>query len=304
MNDEIILTAYCFAYNHEKYIRQTLEGFVNQQTTYKYKVIVHDDASTDRTPEIIKEYADKYPGIIVPVFQHENQYSKKVKMFDAFIKPMLEGKYVASCEGDDYWCDPLKLQKQIDFLENHPDFSACVHNTEKIKADGSPTGRFYNKSAVDGEITADEVIKHNSMLIHINSVVCRKEYRENQPEVFSMPDAPDLSIIIYLATVGKIWYMADVMSKYRLFSEGSWTSKIKQNREKRIGFSKKAITAFEKMNEYTGYKYKNSFNYVIKYSKARNACYEKNLPAILSHPGYWPIILKKLMCRITDMFEK
>lgn len=297
--EQVILTAYCLAYNHEKYIGKTLEGFVNQRTSYRYKVIVHDDASTDGTAAIIKEYADKYPETIVPVFQKENQYSRHVNIFESFIKPLLEGKYIAACEGDDYWCDPEKLQRQIDFMESHPDFSACVHNTEKITEDGSPTGKFYNKSQVDHELPADETIRYSSHFIHLNSVVYRREYRENKPAEFSMPKVGDSPLIIYLATVGRIWYMAPVMSKYRVFSSGSWTKAMNENKNLKIEHSKNAALVYEKMNEYTGYKYKRSFGYLINYSKARTAIYEKRYSEILLHPSYWMIFIKKIISKIS-----
>lgn len=129
MNDKILVSIYCMAYNHEKYIRQTLEGFVNQKTNFKFEVIIHDDASKDHTAEIIKEYERRYPNIIYPIFQKENQYSQKKPIISTFICPKIRGKYIAVCEGDDYWCDMNKLQKQVDFLENNPQYVACVHNT-------------------------------------------------------------------------------------------------------------------------------------------------------------------------------
>ena len=117
MDSEIKVCVYCLAYNHEKYIRDCLEGFVNQKTNFKYRVIVHDDASTDGTQDIIKEYATKYHDIIVPILQTENKYSQGISIIETFIKPLLIGKYVAVCEGDDYWCDENKLQKQFENKE-------------------------------------------------------------------------------------------------------------------------------------------------------------------------------------------
>lgn len=123
----------CCTYNHEKYIAQALDGFVMQQTNFKFVAIVHDDASTDRTAEIVNEYAEKYPDIIKPIFETENLYSKhdgslRKVMDDACLQ--YEPLYIAVCEGDDYWTDPYKLQKQVDFLDTHPDFvvCSCVYN--------------------------------------------------------------------------------------------------------------------------------------------------------------------------------
>ena len=122
MDKEILVTVICLTYNHEKYIRECIDGFVMQKTNFAYEVIIHDDASTDNTAEIIKEYQQKYPDIIIPILQTENQYSKKVPIGKTFIYPRAKGKYIALCEGDDYWIDPYKLQKQVDFLEDNPDY--------------------------------------------------------------------------------------------------------------------------------------------------------------------------------------
>ena len=111
-----MVSVFCTAYNHEAYIRDALEGFVSQQTNFPFEVLIHDDASTDGTANIIREYAQKYPNIIRPVYQTQNQYSQKVPIIKTFLGPIAQGKYIAYCEGDDYWCDPLKLQRQVDFL--------------------------------------------------------------------------------------------------------------------------------------------------------------------------------------------
>ena len=124
-NEQIKLSIMCTAYNHEKYIRQTLEGFVMQKTDFAFEAIVHDDASTDGTAAIIREYAQKYPSIIKPIFQRQNQYSQGVNLDRDIIRPCILGEYIAHCEGDDYWIDPLKLQKQVDFMEANPEYGMC-----------------------------------------------------------------------------------------------------------------------------------------------------------------------------------
>lgn len=128
-SDERILVAInCIAYNHEPYIRECLEGFVMQKTNFKFVAIVHDDASTDKTADIIREYEAKYPEIIKPIYETENQYSKKDGSLRRIMNAAIDAtgaKYVALCEGDDYWTDPYKLQKQVDFLEGHEECVLC-----------------------------------------------------------------------------------------------------------------------------------------------------------------------------------
>ena len=110
-------------YNQEKFLKQYLEGIFLQKTTFSFEILIHDDASTDNSENIIREYQALYPDIIKPIIQTENQYSKGVDINLTYNFPRVKGKYIAICEGDDYWTDPLKLQKQVDFLEAHPEQS-------------------------------------------------------------------------------------------------------------------------------------------------------------------------------------
>jgi Glycosyltransferases involved in cell wall biogenesis len=126
VKNEILVSVSCITFNHEKYIAEALESFIMQKTRFNYEILIHDDASTDRTADIIREYEKKYPDLIKPIYQKENQYSKDVDVDDLNTE-RAEGKYIALCEGDDYWTDPLKLQRQVDYLESHPDCTLCVH---------------------------------------------------------------------------------------------------------------------------------------------------------------------------------
>ena len=121
----IVVSIIFNTYNHEPYIRQCLEGFVMQKTDFAFEVLIHDDASTDKTADIIREYEAHYPDIIKPIYQTENQYSKKTGIMKTFQIPRVKGKYIALCEGDDYWIDPLKLQKQVDILEKDATITTC-----------------------------------------------------------------------------------------------------------------------------------------------------------------------------------
>lgn len=141
-NQKVMVAIRCITYNHEPYIRDALEGFVMQKTNFPFVAIVHDDASTDGTAAIIKEYAEKYPDIIKPIYETENQYSKRDGSLLRIMNEACEAtgaKYIATCEGDDYWTDPLKLQKQVDILNQNPevgmvytDFEFLDQVTDKI----------------------------------------------------------------------------------------------------------------------------------------------------------------------------
>ena len=127
--NNIIVSICCVTYNHAPFIRQCLDGFLMQKTSFPIEILIHDDCSTDGTTEIIREYEKKYPELMFPIYEDENQYSKGVWV-DGFNYQRAKGKYIAYCEGDDYWTDPLKLQKQVDFMEAHPDYSVCWHRTK------------------------------------------------------------------------------------------------------------------------------------------------------------------------------
>ena len=115
-------------YQHSRYIRQTLDSFLSQKTDFPFEILVHDDCSSDGTAEILQEYARRYPGIVLPLFETENQYSKGVPINETFNFPRARGKYIALCEGDDFWCDEGKLQAQADYMESHPDCTFCFTN--------------------------------------------------------------------------------------------------------------------------------------------------------------------------------
>ena len=131
-NKEIKVTVRCITYNQKEYIRQCLDGFVMQQTNFRFEAIVHDDASSDGTADIVREYAEKYPDIIKPIFETENQYSKHDGSLGRILNAHTRGKYVALCEGDDYWTNPHKLQKQADFLDANAQCSLTYHACKNV----------------------------------------------------------------------------------------------------------------------------------------------------------------------------
>lgn len=123
-NDSLLVSVSCITFNHGKFIKECLDGILNQKVDFNFEVLINDDASTDETQDILKSYEKEYPDIIKPIFQKENQYQKGRRGFnEKYNFPRAKGKYIAFCEGDDYWVDPLKLQKQVDFLEKNKDYN-------------------------------------------------------------------------------------------------------------------------------------------------------------------------------------
>lgn len=255
VDKQVKVSVYCLAYNHENYIKDALEGFVNQQTDFRFEVLVHDDASTDRTAEIIQEYAEKYPEIIIPIIQTENQYSKGVNIEKEYIFPRMRGQYATICEGDDYWCDNRKLQKQVEFLDNHLEYSACVHNSRILDINKKET-RLLNPSMQCYDLDIEHLLLDGGADYHTSSVVFRIEYgkivySDNCPDFFEKSmEVGDYPLAIYLALKGKIAYFPEVMSVYRLGTPGSWTDRM-TNMEMKRSTSYEIVEMLKSVDEYT-----------------------------------------------------
>lgn len=257
--DNIVVSVICTAYNHEKYIRDALEGFVTQKTDFPFEVLVNDDASTDSTAEIIREYAEKYPEIIRPVYQTENRYSKGVRISREILLPMARGKYVAFCEGDDYWCDEDKLALQAAYLDRHPECSATVHNTRFLHV---KTGESYVKyGETDRDITASECIRSASSAFHTSSVMERRELEACPPDfVYSVPGVVDYPRSIYLAMSGTVHYFGRCMSVYRAGTAGSWTERVMRDEEQTAITKRNILRMLEAARDYSGEAYAEDFS--------------------------------------------
>lgn len=260
INDDIKVTVYCLTYNHEEYIKDTLEGFISQKTSFRYQVIIHDDASTDGTQRIIKKYCQSYPHLLIPILQTENQYSKNVQIFSAFIAPIVKGKYITVCEGDDYWCDTEKLQKQFDIMENNPQYIACVHNTLMINCINNKRKVMFPTGG-NRILKATDVISAGGSTFHTSSLFYRKEYMYI-PENFIIPKSGDYSRAIYLALNGDIFYMSDVMSVYRFNVKGSWSAR--QNKESIIERLHRVIEVLNYADAYSNYRYHEEIKEIIR----------------------------------------
>lgn len=239
MNDDtkIAVSICCAAYNHEEYIEQTLQSFVDQVTDFKFEVIVHDDVSTDGTRAIIQKYVDLYPDIFVPIFQTENQYSKGKGIVTRIMFAKARGKYIASCEGDDYWCDNYKLQKQYDIMEKHEECSLCVHKTKPIVVNqelnkksnvGIRINKTYNLQA--GIIEKNQIAKalwlEGGYPFHTSSYFYRKRVLEDwisEKAEFIKYMNGDAVILRLCLEYGKFYYLDEVMSCRRKGVKQSWS---------------------------------------------------------------------------------
>lgn len=248
--NSIKVSIICTCYNHEKYIRDTLEGFIRQKTNFDFEVIVHDDASTDNSREIIQEYANRFPKVIRPIFQTVNQYTMGVKITQTYILPAIRGDYVAICEGDDYWIDETKVQVQFDYLESNPEYSACVHNSY-VKDESIGTVKKQYLSKGDHDISTADVLPYGGACYHTSSLFFRKEYLYNRPSFFDGLSFDDYPQAIFLTCMGKVRFIDKPMSVYRFGTQGSWTLRNTHDTERLIVIREQIITMLRGVDEYT-----------------------------------------------------
>lgn len=215
---EPLVSICCITYNQVNFISEAIEGFLIQKTSFPMEIIIHDDASTDGTAEIIRSYERKYPNLIKPIYQTENKFSQGLKVSATYVWPKARGKYIALCEGDDYWIDPSKLQSQVDFLENNPGFTIAFHNTRYLFEDGRE--EYPNK--YDKDIyTIEDLFEKN--FIATASCIFRKKNVDELPTWFYKLPFGDWSLHFINAQFGKIKYIDKVMAVYRIHSGGMWS---------------------------------------------------------------------------------
>lgn len=212
----------CTTYNHEHYIAQALEGFIMQETDFPFEVVVHDDASTDKTADIIREYAAKYPKIIKPIYETVNQHSKRNGSLRKIMDEACKGEFIAICEGDDYWIDPLKLQKQVDYLRAHPECSLV--RTE--------INRLYQKTGIVEKCFFTRIKKENNKDTLEDYIwnawfaaPCTWLYRSDIPARPLLDGKKyftgDILMLLNFASFGDVHFLSDVTAVYRILEKSA-----------------------------------------------------------------------------------
>src|SRR5690606_30550733 len=248
----------CITYNHVHFVRDALEGFLMQKTNFPIEILIHDDASTDGTEELIRDYEVKYPEIIKPIYETENQYVKGRKGSRTFNFPRAKGKYIAMCEGDDFWIDPLKLQKQVDFLEANPTFSGTFHETRVLEYNEQQQDnreRVYGRNAPD-ICTVEDTLSTYS-LFHTSSFLFRSSCYV-LPDWISDVISADMALFSIVAGFGPIKKIPGIMSVYRKHGGGVTSSSEAIN-----NFRQKRIELINLLNAYHNYEYTKKAEQVI-----------------------------------------
>lgn len=260
-------------YNHEKYIRQTLDGVLMQKTDFEFEIVIGDDASSDNNQQVIQEYVDKYPNLFQAFLHKENQGPKEPKEFGGRnnvlgLLKACKGDYVALCEGDDYWTNPQKLQKQVDFMEANKDFVICHHNMSVIYEDGSPN-HFFNERNQKTESSIVDILE-DRWFIATAATLYRNIFRENDFAAWhSRAASGDWALVIQLAATGKIHYISEEMGIYRKHRGGLSNVQSSTN----LYFLKNRKQMFIEVNEWLDFKYDTTIEETIK-------SYEKQIQAL------------------------
>lgn len=232
-HDRIIVSISCITFNHSDYIRDTLEGFLKQVCNFKFEVLIHDDASTDGTSDIILEYSKNYPEIFKPIIQKENQYSQGVRgMSRKYNYPRAKGRYIALCEGDDCWIDEFKLQKQIDVMSKEKSIALCFHNAKVEYTQNINKVHLFNSSRKEGVVDFEDIL--NKWIIPTASIVIRKDVIDNYPEWANKVYSGDFTLSLIALSKGDVYYLNEVMSIYRINYKGDSVSAML--RKKNVGF--------------------------------------------------------------------
>ena len=236
---EPLVTVCCMSYNHADFIREAIDSFLMQETSFPFEILVHDDASTDGSEKIVLEYVEKYPGIIRVVTQTKNQYSKSGLMLFNFLFSKINAKYIALCEGDDYWTDRTKLQKQVQFLEDHPEYVITYTNSQPFNEKGLLNIDF---GGAKRDVSADELKKGIPM--YTLTTCFRNVIREIPMDLLSAK-LGDIIIWSLLGSYGKGKYLADILpAAYRVHKEGVFSMQSEQQKIRMALITSNALFAY------------------------------------------------------------
>ena len=223
-----LVSILCTTYNHEPFIADAMEGFLMQEVDFPIEILINDDASTDRTPEILREYEQEHPHLLRITYQTVNQYSQGVKPLLQVLLPRARGKYIALCEGDDYWIDPRKLKTQVAYMEKHPECSMSVHSA-RILAPGQADPVDPSRPAKERMLFVQDVVPHDGDLMPTAGMLFRRKYVQRLPPWIHQAPIGDLPLMLALSAQGYVWYVPDVMSVYRVGVAESWTNRRRES---------------------------------------------------------------------------
>ena len=271
--DSIKVSIICNTFNHAKYIGEAIKGFVCQRTNFNFEVCIHDDASSDGTALIIQKYEKLYPDLIHDIYQNENQYSQGQSV-NAINTARANGEYIAFCEGDDYWIDPYKLQKQIDLFEKYPDCALVVHGSLIVNVRNTFAKRKWLFTQSVRKLNVEEILESRGIVAAHNTYMYRNT--ENLfPDFFKNLGVWDTTRCIYFALNNSVYYIPEVLSVYRVGVKGSWNDRVRLDQSKLVNHYHKEVCFYKELNQYTHQKYDKVIQKLIHQLEYKIAICEK-----------------------------
>lgn len=268
---DILVTIFCTTFNHQKYIARTLSSFLNQKVNFEYEILVHDDASMDGTQDVIRSFLDKYPQKINAILQVENQWKKGINFMRDIAMPYAKGKYIAVCEGDDYWLDEYKLQKQVDYMESHPGCTFCFTNAlienvqngkRRVFIPYSPKDKDYINSSGDYDLTS---IAKLSFIPNCTFLFPKSNLYKVPESFFDKYYCGDRRSTLYFTSLGYAHFINDNSGCYNYGVEGSAMTRYKTKKQlamEELTFAR----LYQNIDEFTEHKYsKEMENYIVYY---------------------------------------
>lgn len=303
----VVVSIVCSTYNHEMYISKCLDGFLLQKTKFPFEIIVHDDASTDHTAEIIRSYELKFPHIIKPIYEVENQYSKHDGSIWKKFESRLNGEYIAICEGDDYWTNSHKLQKQYECLCRHPECVIAFNRVEFVDAEGNSVNYYapHINKRFNEIVTLDDFCKEEFLngrwTFHTSSIFEKIDtykkfivYKKNEFASFPYADLPH---ILYALMNGNGIFIDEVCGCYRTFS-GGFNSSLEKNPQKGVSTEEALIMALNDFDRITKGKYHKYVQCRIKRSIFYSNYYKGKYISLLSWKYFGVIKMKERLSTI------
>lgn len=219
-SDNPLVSIKCMTYNHENFIAQCIDGFLMQKTNFPFEILIHDDCSTDKTESIVRDYEAKFPKIIKGIYETENQWKKGCGAHHTKIDAAIKGKYIAICEGDDYWIDENKLQIQVDFLENNPEYGMCYTKTKKWNELKQCYSGLFGSGEPEFEKLMLEGNRIPTLTVCLKSELMSRYLKDIEPKKkgWLMGDIP---MWLYFAYNSKIKFLDEITAVYRVLEKSA-----------------------------------------------------------------------------------
>lgn len=307
MDSNVLVTVCCITYNHRNYIRRCLDSLINQNTDFRYEIIVHDDASDDGTQDIIREYAQRYPDLVIPILQEENQFSKGFGKIVDNMLTVASGKYFTYCEGDDQWCDPDKLSLQVEALQAHPECALCVHSTDTVDINGEPQTVHFPEIDIDHSVISTEeyvryVLTEGNWMFHLSCFMVSSElFREYAnymtigfPSKFYF--VGDLPLYLYFALKGDLYFINRVMSIYTMDS-GGFMSRLNKDPQFAMRVHQGYVDGLTAFDDFSQYRFHDDVCAALVMRRFEIDRISRRFDRIVQHPEYKELVRNRGIVR-------